>query len=209
MPKPSDQDAREKTILAMAELRGRKMSGDALDLYLAAIADIPTPDLQRACATAIKRDKFMPDPSTLLEIAGLALPAPPTVADRAVTVWTHVLDAIRSVGAYQSVAFDDPHIHHAIRAVGGWIRICDTDTEELHSFTRKAFLDAYASATRTNPMPAALPGIFGERTVQIATGYVSTESKQIESAAPAHAPVRDILTSIAGKMPQWSEGTKT
>jgi len=49
-----------------------------------------------------------------------------------VIAWTEkVRKAIVSVGAYQSVQFDDPAIHSCIELMGGWSELCATRTDEL------------------------------------------------------------------------------
>lgn len=50
---------------------------------------------------------------------------------RALAAWTKVDKAIRHVGGWRSVCFDDPRIHACIDAMGGWIKLCGTLIDEL------------------------------------------------------------------------------
>jgi len=61
---------------------------------------------------------------------------------RALTAWLKVSDAIRRVGSYSSVAFDDPIIHAVIASQGGWIKLCSTPDHQL-PFRAKAFQTHY------------------------------------------------------------------
>jgi hypothetical protein len=65
-----------------------------------------------------------------------------TTTDRAALAWGKVLEAMSSVGAYSDVVFDDPAIHAAVEDVGGWVKICRSQTDEL-SYLQHRFALAY------------------------------------------------------------------
>jgi hypothetical protein len=75
--------------------------------------------------------------------------------------WVKVEQALRCVGSYQSVVFDDPIIHAVISDMGGWVALCQTKLEDL-PFRARDFERTYA-AYRTHrerpPHPARLVGI--------------------------------------------------
>lgn len=83
-----------------------------------------------------------------------------TKQDRSLVAWGKVYDAMQRVGAYQSVAFDDPSIHLAVEDIGGWVSLCRTMIDEL-PFVQKRFCDAYKTHTRRpdTPYPSRLIGI--------------------------------------------------
>lgn len=64
--------------------------------------------------------------------------------------WAKVDYAIRCVGNYRSVVFDDPKIHAAIERLGGWQKIALTDDKE-YPFLRNNFLKLYQGFTITPP----------------------------------------------------------
>ena len=71
-----------------------------------------------------------------------------TALDEAsVSAWSAVLTAIKHFGGYQTPAWtgrnDAARITQAITHLGGWVRLCDTESEELHKWTRQAFQKAY------------------------------------------------------------------
>jgi hypothetical protein len=61
---------------------------------------------------------------------------------RSARAWTKVEKAIRQVGSYQTVVFDDPTIHAVIDDLGGWIKICEVTEHEL-PFKAKEFETRY------------------------------------------------------------------
>lgn len=65
-----------------------------------------------------------------------------TTTDRASLAWGKVLESMSAVGAYTDVVFDDPAIHAAAEDMGGWPKMCRTDTKEL-SHLQYRFMQSY------------------------------------------------------------------
>lgn len=83
-----------------------------------------------------ERGQFAPKPADVVKVlAG-------TKTDRARLAWGKAFDAMQRVGAYQSVAFDDPVIHAVIEDLGGWTKLCRSDMKEL-SFIEHRFCESY------------------------------------------------------------------
>lgn len=78
---------------------------------------------------------------------------------RANEAWFKVERAIRSVGHYRTVVFDDPWIHAAIVRLGGWVKTAQVTDQEL-PFLRRSFLSIYRGFTVQPPEghPAKLLG---------------------------------------------------
>lgn len=74
--------------------------------------------------------------------------------------WAKVDYAVRCVGHYRSVVFDDPKIHAAIVRLGGWQKVALT-TEDEYPFLRNNFLKLYAGFTVQPPenFPHVLLGV--------------------------------------------------
>jgi hypothetical protein len=101
-----------------------------------------------------ERGQFAPKPADVVrELAG-------THTDRALLAWGKVHEAAARIGAYQSVAFDDPAIHAAIEDVGGWMAVCRTEAHELPHLQRR-FCDSYR-AYRKRGNFEFLPVLHGE-----------------------------------------------
>ena len=60
---------------------------------------------------------------------------------RSLNAWTKVIQAIRQIGAYDTVVFDDELIHAVIRDMGGWVHCCSMTLEQqpfkAHEFQKR------------------------------------------------------------------------
>jgi hypothetical protein len=79
---------------------------------------------------------------------------------KAMQAWSKVLRAMREIGRYSSVVFDDPCIHCVIDEMGGWISLCGVEVNEL-PFRAAEFEKRYAAYLIKAPtvFPKKLPGI--------------------------------------------------
>jgi hypothetical protein len=109
-----------------------------------------------AHALDAERGQFAPKPADLVrQLDG-------TRTDRSLMAWSKVFDTMRSIGAYRSVAFDDPAIHAAITDLGGWPTVCRSEIAEL-PFLQKRFCDSHRAYTARSVVleaPTYLPGEF-------------------------------------------------
>lgn len=69
-----------------------------------------------------------------------------THTQRAQLAWGKALDAMSRVGSYTDVVFDDPAIHAAIEDLGGWPKVCRTETKEL-SYLQHRFCESHKAYT--------------------------------------------------------------
>ena len=79
----------------------------------------------------------------------------------AATHLTHI--AIREVGYYNTVAFDDPAITATVRNLGGWLRLCEMEVEEFEKWLRPNFERVYKGLRLTgvsNEQASPLLGFF-------------------------------------------------
>ena len=91
--------------------------------------------------------------------------------------WAKVDYAIRCVGHFRSVVFDDPKIHAAIVRLGGWQTVAQT-TEREYPFLRKEFLTLYQGFTIQPPrdFPNKLIGA-AEHDNSLSDGFKRGKSK--------------------------------
>lgn len=80
--------------------------------------------------------QFMPKPADVVRMIDGG------TADSALVAWSKFDRAVRSVGPYMSVAFDDPIIHRIIEDMGGWTSF-DKKTEDEWPFLRNEFTTRY------------------------------------------------------------------
>jgi hypothetical protein len=88
-----------------------------------------------------ERGQFPPMPADIVR----ALQG--TQTDRAMIAWGKVMEGMQRVGAYQSVAFDDPIVHAVVTDLGGWPLMCQVTIDELPFLSRR-FCDAYRAYAR-------------------------------------------------------------
>lgn len=81
--------------------------------------------------------------------------------DRALLAWTKVERAVRCVGPYRSVAFDDPYVHSVIADMGGWIYLCEVKSDDDLMWRGKEFQRRYRGCLINPPAeyPKRLTGI--------------------------------------------------
>jgi hypothetical protein len=136
---------------------GKDMSEFALGVWVQACQAFTLEQVSKAFTAHTmdaERGAFMPKPSDIVR----ALYG--TVTDRSLVAWGKVMDAVRLVGAYSSVAFDDPAIHCAVEDMGGWPKVCREPLDAL-PHTQRRFCDAHRAYTTrgTSEYPRYLPGV--------------------------------------------------
>lgn len=87
---------------------------------------------------------------------------------RAIVAWNKVDKAIRHVGAWTSVMFDDPIIHRVVADMGGWVALCKVDDREF-PFKQKEFVaryQAYLLRGEHGQYPRLLQGLADHQNLQ-------------------------------------------
>lgn len=132
---------------ALCELYDKPFSLEKVEIYYNALTRYPLEDVQRAFnahAADPERGMFMPKPADVvrhLEGTGTA---------RAQAAWTRVYDALRHVGPWQSVVFDDPRIHAVLSDMGGWIALGQLQEKEA-PFRAREFETRYRAYLERPP----------------------------------------------------------
>lgn len=136
---------------------GRQPNEATVSIAFEALSAYPLTDIRRALSAHLQdpdAGRFQPTPAAVLaHLAG-------TGTDRARLAWSKVEKAMRSVGQYQTVAFDDPLIHEALAEMDSWPRLCQTSEDEL-PFRRQEFIKRYEARTRMGASGAHPPALVG------------------------------------------------
>lgn len=106
--------------------------------------------------------QFMPKPADIIRMIG------GTNQDKALVAWSTVDNAIRHVGTYEDVVFDDPIIHCVVMDMGGWIYLGSRNNKEW-DFVKNEFVTRYraiASKPVEPEAPAILTGITNRSNAQ-------------------------------------------
>lgn len=191
-----DYDAFELALKTTAAAFGVEMSPARVTAYLEALAGYDVAAIQEACKAAVRSSEFFPTVAALVKlIEGSA-------DDRAALAWTRVYRAaLKGLGTYRPLDFQDPILHATVTAMGGWrqlLWIGDLDTENVDVVTtRKQFMQLYGIYERRGAPPDTPPYLtrlpeHAER-IPLLVG---------ESGEPVRPPlaerVHNVLTEIAG-----------
>lgn len=155
---PKDR-ARFAACLTMAgELYGKEVSDARAEIYFDALKGWEIGAVEHAFSTHFgspDAGQFFPKPADITKIlAGNS-------DDAALRAWAAVDKAVRSIGPYQSVAFDDAIVHRVLSDMGGWIGLASRGEDEW-PFTANEFRTRYRGykAQGVPPdYPNHLPGI--------------------------------------------------
>lgn len=106
----------------LGEYYGRALSEALLDIYWESLKNHELDDVARALQLHIN------DPDTgqyFPRMADITRHLGGGNADRALVAWSKVDKAVRTIGPYRSVVFDDAMIHAVIQDMGGWVGFSD------------------------------------------------------------------------------------
>lgn len=134
-----------RLLKAFFEVRRIQVTPDALRMWLDALSDLSGDELTEAIRRFNRESTEYPTPAAVRRYAGAAAAS---LDDRANVAWSIVRREIRRTGVYESVEFDDRMANAAIRAIGGWERLCEVETDQIQ-WKEKEFVAAYKAACRT------------------------------------------------------------
>lgn len=129
-----------------------------------------------AVADALNRHCVNPD-------VGQFLPKPADVVrmlegstqDAGLVAWAKVDRAVRQVGTYRSVAFDDPLIHRVLADMGGWVQLGNCKSEDEWPFLRNEFVNRYRGFRGRSDTPEYPPVMIGISQAQNSRQGFATE----------------------------------
>lgn len=98
--------------------------------------------------------------------------------DQGQIAWSKVDRAVRTVGPYADVAFDDPVIHRVIQEMGGWVLINSKDDKEW-PFVAKEFVMRYQGYKMSGEVPDHERYLIGMATAQNQAAGIYNELPQI------------------------------
>lgn len=153
---------------------GKQVSNAMLDVVFGALSAYSLRDIRTGLSGHIKNPdtgQFPPKPSDVIKhISGNSQSA-------AGEAWAKVDYAVRCVGNYRSVVFDDPKIHAAIERLGGWVKVSMTENDE-YPFLQNHFLKLYQGFTVQPPetFPRKLMGTCEHQNSQ-ASGFLRGRAK--------------------------------
>ena len=115
--KTQQRSAFAALMTGVGELYGKAMSPQLIAIYWEGLSDYEFDDVKRAVNLHVRNPdtgQFMP------KIADVVKFLEGNTLTQAMRAWQKVNEAIKRVGTYASVVFDDPIIHAVISDMGGW-----------------------------------------------------------------------------------------
>jgi hypothetical protein len=153
----SERAAFGKMLQAVAEVYGRDYSPDVIAIYWQALREFDLAAVRQAFDRHLKNPDagaFMPKPADLVRmLAG-------TSTDSAAHAWALVEWAVRHVGGYEDVQFDDPTATRVVDMLGGWVKLCSATEEEM-PFRAREFQTLYRGFAMRREVPSSPDRLIG------------------------------------------------
>lgn len=144
-------------VAAVYSLYGRDITESALMLWWNILKKYTIDEVRAGLSNNLSdsdNGSFIPKPADVIRmIEGNS-------GDKALAAWSKVDAAVKSVGTYRSVAFDDALIHAVIDEMGGWIALGNRVDKEW-DFVKNEFLKRYAAHAHKQATPAYSPVLHG------------------------------------------------
>jgi hypothetical protein len=147
-----------EVMTGIADYYGKELSKGTIRLYWEGLRVFDLAAVERALWEHTRNPdngQFMPKIADVVRILS------GRTDDQAARAWATFDAAVRQVGLYGDVVFDDPTIHCAVQDMGGWIAF-SRKTEAEWPFVAKEFQNRYRGFRLSNNLPeypAVLTGI--------------------------------------------------
>ena len=155
----SDYDNFVDVMQLVSEQYGKKPSDGLIALYWQGLNGYEFAAVREAIGKHLANTdtgQFMP------KIADIIRMMQGTSLDSALSAWSKVDRAVRDIGPYETVVFDDPIIHKVLHDMGGWLMLSEK-TDDDWPFIAKEFENRYRGFKSRNERieyPAKLIGLF-------------------------------------------------
>lgn len=142
-----------EALKAAFDVYGKSIGSGAMSVYFDALADYELSSITLGLTRHLRdpsAGQFAPKPADIIRnIEGRS-------DDAAMLAWVKVRKSMGAVGAWNSIAFDDPIIHAVLIDLGGWPKMCSTLTNDL-PFLAKDFERRYSAYKSRHAIPTECP----------------------------------------------------
>ncbi|MDX5935535.1 DUF6475 domain-containing protein [Acidithiobacillus thiooxidans] len=144
-------------LIALGEYYHRDMSSMVMNLYWQALRGYPLSEIKRVIGVHVAHTEsgvYFPKVADFIRLLDGGH------KDNAALAWTKLEEALKHVGTYQDIVFDDPYLHAVIRDMGGWIHFGEITLDKWPFVGNdfRARYTAYRSRGLTGLYPASLRG---------------------------------------------------
>lgn len=158
----SDEPRFITLLTGIADYYAKEISVSTIGLYWEGLRQY---DLQ-AVEKALWAHTQNPDTGQFMpKIADVTKMLQGRTGDQAAVAWSKVDAAVRRIGTYADVVFDDPIIHRAIADMGGWTPL-GVKTEDEWPFIAKEFMNRYRGYRERGEVPDYPPVLIGMANAQ-------------------------------------------
>jgi hypothetical protein len=155
--KHEDKSEFSALMASVGEYYGREVSDGLMGMYWQGLKNYDFP----AVRDAMNRHVANPDTGQFMpKIADVAKMLGGTTQDSALRAWAKVDQAVRRIGPYRDVAFDDPLIHRVLHDMGGWVAFGHKNDDEW-PFVAKEFENRYRGFKARSEIPDYPPLLIG------------------------------------------------
>lgn len=135
-----DKVALSAMLAKVMSVYGKQITTGFVDVFFDALAGYDIESVRRGLNAHVQNPdsgQFAPKPADVVRLID------GTSQDQGMQAWSRVDKAVRRVGPYQSVVFDDPIVHRVLDDMGGWVKLCTARSEEDYKFQGLEFARRY------------------------------------------------------------------
>jgi len=135
-----DREALSAMLAKVMSVYSKQITAGFVDVFFDALAGYDIESVRRGLNAHVQspdNGQFPPKPADIVRLVD------GTSADQGMQAWSMVDKAVRRVGPYQSVVFDDAVVHRVLEEMGGWIKLCNTPSEDDYKFQGLEFARRY------------------------------------------------------------------
>ncbi|MFH1891569.1 MAG: DUF6475 domain-containing protein [Candidatus Zixiibacteriota bacterium] len=197
-------------LIHLSEIFDKETSESLIKIYISCLEIYPWDKIEAATMHIIRTKTFnkFPLPAEFIQYID-----PPEDMDvRVHCAMVKVFDMMERFGAYSSVEFDDPIIHHVlVHLHGGWVEACNSRrsrrTETDDRFWRRDFETTYARIARSgsHAEPPPLIGLLNKQNEE--SGYFAPGL--LKPSEPSRLPNHQPTLPTAEERPSIAEHSES
>lgn len=153
----TDRRGFAELLAGVYALKSKSLSEAVLEIWWRSLAGYDLAAVADALGRHVTNPdtgQFLPMPADVVKMLG------GTTKDASLIAWSKLDMAVRRIGSWTTVVFDDPLIHRVVDELGGWVWLC-SQTEKEWPFVERRFCEhyrVYRARGETPPYPAKLVG---------------------------------------------------
>lgn len=135
-----DREQLTAMLAKVMSIYSKQITTGFVDVFFDALSAYDIESVRRGLNAHVQNPdsgQFPPKPADIVRLID------GTSADQGMQAWSRVDKAVRQVGPYQSVVFDDPIIHRVLEEMGGWMKLCSTPSLDDYKFAGLEFARRY------------------------------------------------------------------